>query len=218
MPKGGSGFMRAAGRAAAAIQRGSAGSWRLDNPGDYTQEITTLYRQMYRTGMRIVRDSSGRFKDYASTDRQLDRTTERLQNLANRISQHVQEYNETAAREYSQMRRTWSDNPVRTNAEEMREVRAGIRSGDTMLVNPRGGRNASDAATRAAETGWNATGLSNADILLEANRQMNATRRQIWTNAGNNGNAEQYSGDIFNDLLGRYERAERGAWGRRRRK
>ena len=90
MPKAGSGFMRAAGSAANTLQRGSPGRWRLENPGDYTEEIRETYRFLYRSGMVIQRDRRGQFVDYKSTDRSLDAAYARLQNLAERIAGHVQ--------------------------------------------------------------------------------------------------------------------------------
>lgn len=215
MPKGGSGFLRGAGRAASTIQRGASREWRLANPGDYTKEITDLFKSMYRTGVVGVRNSRGELKEWGGSEAAFDRAMERINDLANRMAGNVQVYNREAAQTYSLLRQTWGS-AVRVNAREMEEFRRGMQAGDRMLINPRGGRTASDAENLAREGGY-ASGRGNVDTLLMANRQLNATRNAIWQNASKTGSTGRYSGEIADQLWKRYEKTERAAWRRRKR-
>ena len=216
MPKGGSGFTKGAGRAAAAIQRGASKEWRLSNPGDYTKEITDLFKSMYRSGIVMVRDSRGGFKDWGGSDAAIDKALAKINALSDRMAQNVEVYNPDAANEYARLRQTWGK-PVYVNSREMEEFRRSIRSGDQMLINPRGRRGiASDAANTAAEGGYRG-GNNNVDILSRANREMNATRAAIWSRASDQATRDHYASEIYNELMHRYERTERGAWRRRRR-
>jgi hypothetical protein len=217
MPKAGSGFMSAAGRQAGFIQRGAAGSWRLGGGGSaFTREIQELYKSMYRRGLTFRRDSRGRNLEMIGSDEKWLEAGERILELAGKIAADVQIYNQPAAEHYSNLRKMWGKG-VYVNAKEMREFRAGMQYGDQMLINPRGRRGiASDASARAEAVGYSHNGGSNADILLHANRQMNATRNAIWQNASRSG--IDMTGDINNELIERYEKTERAAWRRRKNK
>lgn len=214
MPKGGSGFGRSAAGVAAALFRGASGSWRLGN--SYEQEVRSLYGGLYRnrTGIQAIRDARGRVQTYRVSQTGLAR----VQDLAQRMAQDVQVYNQAAAQEYARQRSIWGK-PVRVNANDLKEFRAGIKAGDTMRVNVRGGRNDSDAATRASERGWSTSHANNASILREANEQMNATSREIWQPVSRlgQGAVQQYASEITGELLKGYKRAESSAYRRRRR-
>ena len=218
MPKGGSGFLSGAGKAAEAIQRGVSRGWRLANPGDYTKEIKDLFNSMYRSGVVMVRDSRGRMKEIGGSDAAIDRAMDRIQNLADRMAKNVQVYSQEMADYYNGQRQAWGK-PVYVNAREMAEFKNGMQAGDRMLINPRGIRGIhSDAANRAVETGWRDGGNNNVDILLHANRTMNATRSKIWQNASKSGQTEAYASEIYNNIWSRYDKTERAAWRRRKNK
>ena len=212
MAKAGSGFMRAAARAANSLQ-GGTGSWRLGNPGDYTKEIVDVYSKTYRNrhGIHFDRNARGEI-----TQKHVSRTAlMNIKNVADKIARDVQVKNEEMANEYSRMRSVWGK-PVKVNSADMREIRNGMQSGDTMLINPRGGRNASDALTRAQDAGWQTGQTTNPGVLLEANRIMNATRRAIWQSAEKAGKLEEMSAEIFTGLLKGYASAERAGYRGRR--
>lgn len=216
MPKGGSGFMGAAGRGAAHVQRGESAVWRMSDPNRYTKEITDLFRKTYRSGVVMVRDSRGKMKDFGGSDKAIERFSLRAMELADRMAKDVQVYDPTAAREYAQLRQQWGQR-VYVNSREMEEIRNGIRHGDSMLINPRGTRGwHSDASAHAEEVGWRGGGNTNTDILLRANRAMNQARSNIWRSARSYGAEGDYSSEIYRRLMDRYERAERAAWRRRK--
>ena len=207
--------MRAATRAANSLQGGSPGSWRLGNPGDYTKDIVDIYSKTYRNrhGIHFDRNARGEITEkHVSTTALM-----RIKEVADKIARDVQVYNPDAANEYSRMREVWGQ-PVRVNSADMREVRSGIQHGDTMLINPRGGRSNSDALTHAQNAGWQTEQYTNPGILLEANRMMNATRNAIWQSAGKAGKLEDMSADIFQNLLRGYARAESAGYRSRRKK
>lgn len=216
MPKGGSGFLAGAGKAAAAVQRGVSGWWRLANPDAYTEEIVKAYQQLYRSGGAIVRNSRGEVKRWDAKLEQL----RKLYDIADRMAQNVQEYQPEQAYEYSRLRQTWGK-PVYVNSREMAEFRKMMQHGDTMLINPRGRRGiASDAENTAREGGYS-YGKGNVDTLLEANRQLNAAKKQIWQNArkvGGSAAVEGYRREIYDQLANRYLKTERAAWRRRKNK
>ena len=216
MPKGGSGFSRGAGSAARAITRGASKEWRLANPDKYTKEIQDIFKSMYRSGVVMVRDSRGTMKEIGGSDAAIDRAMAKTQALAQKMAEDVQIYSHEMARLYNGQRQAWG-RPVYVNSREMEEFRRGIQSGDRMLINPRGRYGIdSDAAIRASETGWRGGGNNNVDILLHANRTMNATRSAIWQNASKAGATEHYASEIFTRLWERYNKTERGAWRRRK--
>lgn len=215
MAKAGSGFIRAAGSVANSIQSGSAGSWRLGNPGDYTKDIVDIFRRTYQNkrGIHFDRNSRGEIvvKHVSQT------ALNRIYDVAAKIAKDVQVYNETAAREYSRMREVWGK-PVRVSSKDMDKVRSGIQSGDTMLINPRGGRNDSDALAHAQNAKWQTEQNTNVGVLLEANRMMNAMRNAKWTSAADAGKLEEMTADIFQNMLKGYARAESAAYRGRRKK
>ena len=217
MPKAGSGFTRAATKAANAIQKGMAGYWRLSNPGDYTKDIVKAYSQLLRSGGDVIRDSRGGFKRW---DYKLDQYR-KLYDIAGRMAENVQEYQHEQAAVYSRMRDVWGK-PVYVNSQDMREFRDSIKSGHTMLVNVRGVRGRdSEAMGRAAEGKWATSKVTNADVLREANEKLNTQRNSIWVSArkaGGNVAVEEYRREIFTQLSERFLKVERAAWRRRRNK
>lgn len=220
MPKAGSGFKKAAYHAAASIARtggGSAGDWRMGDIGEFADIVSGEMARLYRSGIRITRTASGDIKNVAIKPERLAQAREAI----NTSLKNLQVRDPEAQERYDRLRETWSS-PTRTNAEEMREVRKGIR--DTMLINPRGGRRASDAQTKALQSGWDTGSMSNQEILIKANEMMNAERSQIWKSlgvaqsAGYGRTNEEYSADIFGNVLEAYKGVERGAWRRRKNK
>ena len=150
MPKGGSGFKAEAARQAGILQRGSS-SWRFGSGRDrYTKEITDLFKRMYRSGITIQRDARGRMIGFNGSDKALIQANDRMFDLAERMARDVQIYNQSADETYANMRRTWGK-AIFVSSKDKQEFMRSMRSGDTMLINPRGRRGiASDAATRAA--------------------------------------------------------------------
>ena len=215
MPKGGSGFRKEAARQAGILQRGSS-SWRFGSGRDrYTKEITDLFKRMYRSGITIQRDARGRMIGFNGTDKALIQANDRMFELAERMAKDVQIYNQSADETYANMRRTWGK-AIFVSSKDKQEFMRSMRSGDTMLINPRGRRGiASDAATRAAETGWQTNQVNNASILAEANRQMNATRNAIWQNTDSS-NVAYYTNELAEQLINRYAKTERAASTRRK--
>lgn len=220
MPKAGSGFKRAAYSAAAQIGRtggGNGGDWRMGDVGEFAEQVSGEMARLYRSGISITRSSSGRIEHVSLKPESLMRAKEAISRSLN----NIQVRDPDAQERYDRLRETWGS-PTRTNAEEMREVRQGIHG--TMLVNPRGGRRASDAQTKARESGWNTGSMSNQEILIRANDMMHAERAQIWKSLGAAQKAgfartdAEYSADIFGKVLEAYKGVERGAWRRRKNK
>ena len=125
-------------------------------------------------------------------------------------------YDPASAETYKNMRRVWGK-AVRVSPQEMREFRAGMQHGDKMLINPRGGRTASDAENRASEGKWYTDKNTNTDILLDVNRQLNSVRNSIWRSP-TQGEKEYYTSEIYSSILEYYQKTERYAWKKRRRK
>lgn len=220
MPKAGSGFMRAAYSAAADIGRrgsGNNGDWRMADVGEFADVASKEMARLYRSGIRITRTSSGKIEHVSLKPEIMVRARQAIDKTVN----NIQVRDPDAQERYDRLRQTWST-PTKTSAEEMREVRRGIR--DTMLINPRGGRRDSDAQTKASESGWNTGSMSNQEILIKANEMMHAERSQIWKSlstaqkAGYGRRDEEYAADIFGKVLESYKGVERGAWKRRRNK
>ena len=220
MPKGGSGFGRASRYNAGLLQRGGSsgpgGRWRMADPTRYTKEIESLYRSMYRSGIVMNRDRNGRLLSWGGSDEAILNAGERIQALADRMAADVQVYNQGAAEAYGRLRQQWGRS-VYVNSRDMAEVRSGMRQNERLLVNTRGRRGVSqDAAARAEATGYRANGYTNADILSQANREMNATRNSIWQSVRGTGMQGAIAGELTAQLAERYEKTERSAWKRRK--
>ena len=216
MPKAGSGFLNEARRNADRLQRGGKQEWQLSGAKSYTAEIQSLYKDMYRNGVEILRDSRGKFKDFGGSEEALNNALDRIQDIATRMGDDLRMYDPASAETYKNMRRVWGK-AVRVSPQEMREFRAGMQHGDKMLINPRGGRTASDAENRASEGKWYTDKNTNTDILLDVNRQLNSVRNSIWRSP-TQGEKEYYTSEIYSSILEYYQKTERYAWKKRRRK
>ena len=220
MPKAGSGFKKAAYNAAVSLARSGGGSgsdWRMGNIGEFADVVSNEMARLYRSGVRITRSNLGKIEHVSIKPEILMRAKEAISSSL----KNLQVRDPDAQARYDRLRETWSS-PTRTNPEEMREVRRGLR--DTMLINPRGRRRDSDAQTKALESGWNTGSMSNQEILIKANEMMHAERSMIWRSlseaqtAGYGRTNEEYSADIFGKVLGAYKNIEGSAWRRRRNK
>lgn len=217
MPKAGSGFMRSAYNSAWNIGRSGGGDWRMSDIHGFADRVSREMARLYRSGIMITRTRSGNIAHVSLKPEILARARDAIGRTINSI----QVRDSDAQERYSRLNQVWGS-PTRTSAEEMREVRRGIR--DTMLINPRGGRRASDAQTKAREAGWDTGSMSNQEILIRANEMMHAARSQIWKSLGDaqkGGFArqnEEYVADIFGKVLESYKGVERGAWRRRNNK
>lgn len=180
MPKGGSGFRRGASRSAGNLLKGKSRDWRISDraaASKYRDEIVKLYESMYRSGMTVQRDNRGNMTGYGGGDDALQRAANRIGELANRIAGSVEMYDATMAREYARLRQTWGK-AVRVNAQDMKEFRNQLQSGERMLINPRGGRTASDAEGRLAESGIRSDLVGNANILIRREQAVERCKQQ----------------------------------------
>ena len=196
------------------ITRGSS-SWRLYNQGQYTKEITDLFKSMYRSGIVMRRDSRGKNLGLEGPDAAIDRALDKIQALSERMAKDVMVRVQEAQDEYSRMRSVWGK-PIRVSSKDMREFRERMHAGDSMLINPRGTRFASDAMERAREGRWQHDFKTNVDLLNDVNRKLNAARNAIWQSATKTGQTDEYVGHFNDELWRRYDKAERAAWRRRR--
>ena len=218
MPKGGSGFMRAAGRAAAAILGGRGGGWTVANMSEATQKVQQLYGNAYRSKNPVYEtDRQGKIKD---TGNGFDRFADRAEALAAELSKGVQIVDRQAERDYNAMRRMAGG--IRASDAERREFEDTYR-GEKLLAG-RAGRHAGDASEVAramAERGFIGRDVAamgnNVDIMNAINNALNATKSRISVPVSKmGGSTDDYVSDIFMGLLDRYQGVVNNAARRRR--
>lgn len=220
MPKGGSGFMRAAGNAAKAIFGGRGGrDWSLYNVREGVQKVQQLFGNAYRSKNPVYEvDSRGRIKDVGAG---FGRFADRAEALAKELSKDVRIIDRQAERDYRSMQR-WASR-IRAGAEERREFDRTYRG--EKLVTGMGGRNAGDASEVAREMarkgliGHDVAAMgNNVDIMNAINSAMNAVKSRISTpvSAHGKGAAADFESNIFDGLMERYQGVVNSANRRRR--
>ena len=216
MPKGGSGFMRAAGRAASSILGGRGGSWTVADLQDATQSVQRLYANAYRSDA-VTLDSRGRM---VGTGRGFDRFADQAEALAKRLSRDVLLIDREAEREYRDMSRMARS--IRASDAERREFEQTYRG--EKLLSGRGGSTKGDASEVAREMArmgllsHEAAALgNNVDVMNAVNSALNAAKGRIYTPVSKSGSATDFEGDIFMGLVEGY-RPVASAANRRRKK
>ena len=220
MPKGGSGFMRAAGRAAKAIFGGGRAGrdWSLYNVREGMEKVQQLYQNAYRSKNQVFDvDSRGRIR---GAGKGFDRFADRAEKLAKELSRDVRIIDRDAERQYNEMRR-WASS-IRASDAERREFEDTYR-GDKLLAG-RGNRysgDASEVARQMAGQGLlshDVTGMGNVDAMNAINDALNAVRSRISTpvSAHGKGAAADFEGDIFMGLMERYQGVVNSAMRRRK--
>ena len=220
MPKAGSGFMRAAGRAARAIFGGGGSrDWSLSNVREGAQKVQQLYGNAYRSAKPVYETTAGgKIKDVGSG---FGRFADRAEALAKELSKDVRIIDREAEREYNNMRR-WAGR-IRASDAERREFEDTYR-GEKLLAG-RGGRNAGDAAEVARQMaglgllGHDVAAMgNNVDIMNAINSAMNAVKSRISTPVSAFGKdaAADFEGDIFLGLIDRYQGVVNSAMKRRK--
>lgn len=218
MPKAGSGFMRAAGRAASGMLGGrGGGGWTVANLQEATEAVQRMYANAYRSDA-VIFDSRGRMVD---TGRGFGRFADRAEALAKQLSRDVQIVDREAQRQYRDMSR-WARS-IRASAEERREFEATYR-GEKLLTG-RGGRTGGDASEVARQMAGlgllshEAAALgNNVDVMNAINSALNAAKGRIYTPVSSlgSGMAADFEGDIFLGLIDGYNPVARGANRRRK--
>lgn len=217
MPKGGSGFLAGAGRAAGnLLKHGAVGSfftWRM-GPGadvmELQEEMVDLFQKMYRR-LNLVKDSRGKVLSIEGPNSAMKELGARVNALSRKMADNLEVYDEDAAREYSNLRS--EAGRMRMNSAMRREISDSLRNGDKMLI--RGGRYASDAGGAANEGRYSTDQWNNTNIAREINESMNAAKRNIWRTPSKE-ERKAYRGDMAGAILDRYARVERAAQRRRR--
>ena len=233
MPKGGSGFRRAAGGAASSItRRGKYGY--IDNADKASERITKLFQSLYRgNSVRFERDANGVvrvvFKNAKAQQAVID--------TANYLSQNTVQYNADQRMEY-QIAHTLlrTKDPVYIHLEDARKsaaeqlepghfkVRTTVQneyrvngkriSGTTFRKNSIRERFIEAFGESRAQTIVNEHhgGMKDSDWLNAANRELDSIRSNIYTRV--NGNL--YSSEYGRQLMQRYDRITRQAAKRRK--
>ena len=219
MPKGGSGFLRAAGSAAkATLGRGGSSGWALVNQGRGVKAIQSLYAQTYRNDDVVFQfDSRGRVSDINISDRFVTRA----ERLSEQLAREVRIRDAEADREYRELR-SWARR-IKTTEAERREFKDTYQRESHLSMRP--GRNAGDAAEVARQMAG--LGLishdipamhNNVDILTAINDAVNSAKGRIWSDIGQHGAgaAADFQADIFEGITSRYAGVVRDAMKRRR--
>ena len=214
MPKGGSGFMRAAGNVARAI--GSGGDWTLYNQREAIQGVQSLYGKTYRNNdVSFTYDGRGRLKEIGGKN--FDRFAVRAEALAKQLAKDVRVIDRDAERQYREMQRYVGK--IRTTEAERREFRD-YYQGESHL-NPgasRSGGDASEAARQMRDRGLftaDTQNMGNVDILVAIHREMNAVKGRIYSSVPAS-QRDVFEADIFEGLTSRYEGVVKSAAKRRR--
>lgn len=211
-----SGFKAYTNRIVGKLMGGTASAGFRIEPGyaaTIEQDVRKYFRDM-RKRIRITRNAKGEVQDMRGA---LNELTDRAYELGQRMARHTQMYDSSAAEDYRNLRQIWGK-PIRVNAQDMREVRNSMNANERLLVNTRGGRDAVGADVRAMEDHSSREyGYTNAEIILNANSHLNAARSGIWRNYGNDKDTiEYFTGEYQKDMVYGFERADRRAWGNRR--
>jgi len=216
MPKGGSGFMRAAGNAARAIFGGSGSrDWTLDNVREGVEAVQGLYGRTYRNGdVTYQYDGRGRLKDLQVSDRFINRA----EALAKQLAGDVRVIDREAERQYLEMQRYVGR--MRVSAAERREFQnyyqgeSHINVGVDRRTGASIGHTVEQLRDRGLFTG-DTKNMSNVDILVQIHNAMNSVKSRIFSSVPAN-QRDVFEGDIFEGLTSRYEGVVKGANRRRR--
>lgn len=218
MPKGGSGFMRAAGNAARAIFGPQSGrDWSLFNVREGVEAVQGLYGRTYRNGDVVYTyNGRGELKDIGGKN--FDRFANRAEALAKELAKDVRVIDRQAEKEYRDMQR-WA-RTIRASAEERREYDMTYRG--NREVTGRGGRtggDASEVARQMAGLGLISPGVAslgnNVDVMNAINDAMNDAKGRISTTVSSAARGD-FEAEIFEGLVSRYEGVVKGANRRRR--
>lgn len=215
MPKGGSGFMRAAGRAANSVLASRGGSWTVANLQGAREEVQRLYGNAYRSNKNVFEyDGLGRIK---GTGAGFGRFADRAEALAKQISRDVQLVDREAERQYRDMSR-WASR-ISASAQEREEFERTSRGGMNFTGRGRGGGDASEAARQMAHLGLLSHEVAamgnNVDVMNGINDAMNAVKSRIYRGVGAK-EARDFESDILMGIMQGYPGVERGANRRRR--
>ena len=211
MPKAGSGFMRAAGRAANSVLASRGGSWTVANLQGAREEVQRLYGNAYRV---FEYDGLGRVKGGGAG---FGRFADRAEALAKQISGDVQIVDREAERQYRDMQR-WASR-ITASAQEREEFERTSRGRMNFTGRGRSGGDASEAARQMAGLGLlphEVAGMgNNVDVMNGINDAMNAVKGRIYRGVSAK-EAQDFESDIFMGILNGYSGVERGAERRRR--
>lgn len=215
MPKAGSGFMRAAGRAASSVLAARGGSWTVADLQGAREEVQRLYGNAYRSNKSVFEyDGRGRM---TGGGRGFDRFAERAEALAKQISRDVQLIDREAEKQYRDMQR-WASR-ISASPQEREEFERTSRGGMNFTGRGRSGGDASEAARQMAQLGLISHDVAamgnNVDVMNGINDAMNAVKGRIYTGVGRK-ESEDFTSDIFMGLLEGYKSVESGAMKRRR--
>lgn len=217
MPKGGSGFKRAAGNAAKSIfgGRGGGRDWSLYNVREGVEAVQGLYGRTYRNG-DVTFEYNGRGQLQNIGGKNFDRFSDRALEVAQNLAKDVRIIDREAERQYNSMMRYVGK--MYTTPEERREFRNYYQGESHINVGAK--RSGGDAATTArqmADKGLFTGDMSggNVDILVAIHKEMNAVKSRISTPIPA-GQREDFAADIFEGLMSRYEGVVKNAARRRR--
>lgn len=215
MPKGGSGFMRAAGRAANSVLAARGGSWTVGNLQEAREEVQRLYGNAYRSTKGVFEyDSRGRIKGSGAG---FGRFADRAEALAKQISRDVQLVDREAEKQYRDMQR-WASR-ITASQQEQEEFERTSRGGMNFTGRGRSGGDASEAAQQMAHLGLLSHEVAamgnNVDVMNGINDAMNAVKGRIYRGVSAK-EAQDFESDIFMGILQGYQGVERGANKRRR--
>lgn len=215
MPKGGSGFMRAAGRAASSVLARRGGSWTVGDLQGAIEAVQRLYGNAYRSEKSVfLYDGHGRMIDTGSG---FGRFADRAEALARQISRDVRLVDREAQRQYRDMQR-WASR-ITASQQEREEFDRTSRGGMNFTGRGRGGGDASEVARQMAGLGLlshDVAGMgNNVDIMNGINDAMNSVKSMIYRSVGPK-EAQDFQSDIFMGILQGYPGVERGANRRRR--
>lgn len=218
MPKGGSGFKRAAGNAAKAIFGPRSGrDWSLFNVREGVEAVQTLYGRTYRNN-DVLYQYNGRGQLTNIGGKNFDRFAARAEALAKQLAGDVRVIDREAERQYKEMQGFVGK--MRVSAQERREfqqyyqgeshINVGVdrRTGATI------GHTVEQLRDRGLFTG-DTKNMSNVDILVQIHNALNAVKGRI-SGTVPASQRDVFEAEIFDGLTSRYEGVVKGANRRRR--
>jgi len=219
MPKGGSGFMRAAGRAASRAL-GSGSNVALVNRGRSIREIQDVYAHAYRNGMGIRFDRAGNIAEITGPSRAFDRFADQAEAAAKRISGTVTQLDREASARYETLRDAVRN--IRTSEAEMREFRATYQGErHTKLKVGKEYDDASNTARSMIQRGLVSesevfrNGANNVDVLAALHDAVNAAKAARYGPIGES-DRQAFEADLFDSITSGYGGVYRGAMRRRK--
>ena len=220
MPKAGSGFMRAAGRAASRAL-GSGSNVALVNRGRSIREIQDVYAHAYRNGMGIRFDREGNIAEITGPYRAFDRFAEQAEAAAKQISGRFTQLNREASAKYETLRDAVRN--IRTSEAEMREFRATYQGERHTKLNV--GSQYDDASNTArtmikqglvSEGEVFRKGANNVTVLAALNDAVNAAKAARYGPVGES-DRKAFEADLVDAITQGYGGVYRGAMRRRKR-